>query len=303
MTDTGGRKLWLAGLVSLGLHAAVLVPLTLVPTPRSLLPGQPLGLDAVIIQEDVNLSLVEPPAERVLNIKLLPAPAKAPASAPAAPVVDPLPAYAGSAGPIRPVAHSTVAGSGTARDGGEGTRSGSSPSGQAAGTLFAPAVRARSVVFVIDRSVSMGLNGALAHVKRELMASLDRLPSDVRFQVIFYNRSAQPLILGGAVNMALATLANRAAVAQQLDALLAEGATEHLPALSLALSYDADVIYFLTDADDLRPEQVRQVTQMNRGRAVIHTIELTTANAGRLDMPLQTLARENRGTYRAVALR
>jgi hypothetical protein len=297
VTHTGSRRLWLAGLASLGLHAAVLIPLTLLPTPRSLMPGQPLGLGAVIIQDDVKLSPVEPPPESVLNIQLLPA--KAPStSTPAAPVVEPLPPSL--SGPIRPVTQVASAGAGAVNDGGEGAGTGP---GHSADPLFAPAARARSVVFVIDRSVSMGLNGALAQVKRELMASLDRLPSDVRFQIIFYNRSAQPLILGGAMNMALATPANRQAVAQQLEALAAEGATDHLPALSLALAYDADVIYFLTDADDLRPEQVRQVSQMNRGRAIIHTIELTTANADRRDMPLQMLARENRGTYRAVALR
>jgi Ca-activated chloride channel family protein len=221
------------------------------------------------------------------------------------PVIEPPPpqlSMTGTSRPITPAVEGSNHGSGiTANPSSSGA--GNAGSSASSSPLFASPARARSVVYVIDRSVSMGLNGALEQVKRELLASLSRLPSDMRFQIIFYNRSAQPLVLGGAAGITSATDANRAAVAQQLESLQAEGGTEHLPALSLALSYQADVIYFLTDADDLRPEQVRQVTQMNRGRAAIHTIELTTANAHRLDMPLQTLARENRGTYRAVTLR
>ena len=41
---------------------------------------------------------------------------------------------------------------------------------------------------------------------------------------------------------------------------------------------------------------------LNQGRAVIHTIELSIGNRERSEMPLQALARDNRGTYRAVAL-
>ena len=43
----------------------------------------------------------------------------------------------------------------------------------------------------------MGLNGGLAAARRELLASLARLPADCRFQVILYNRFAEPLPLGG----------------------------------------------------------------------------------------------------------
>ena len=114
--------------------------------------------------------------------------------------------------------------------GGTGTGSGGGVAGAgASGALFTSSMRARSVVYVIDRSVSMGMNGALEQVKRELLASLDRLPRDVRFQIIFYNRSAQPLILGGAIGMALPTPANREAVARQLETLSAEAPPSTCP--------------------------------------------------------------------------
>jgi hypothetical protein len=61
-----------------------------------------------------------------------------------------------------------------------------------------------------------------------------------------------------------------------------------------------DLILFVTDADDLAPEQVRAVTQMNAGRSVIHTIELSGHQVERLGGPLQLLAQCNGGTYRRV---
>lgn len=289
-------RFWWPCLISLALHAAVLVPLMFVPTPRGMIAGQPLAIEAIAVEDDIHLSL-EPPPEQVLNVQLVAAPPSAPSRSPVAPVVEPPPTEL--AGALQPVAHQEAArGHGTT--GVSGTSSGSGAGDGCGVAFYAVPARGHQVVFVIDRSVSMGLNGALERVKHELLASLARLPADVRFQVILYNRSAQPLILGGAVALAPATTANRDAVARQLDALEAEGATDHLPALSLALSYEPDVIYFLTDADDLTAEQVRQVTRLNRGRAIIHTLELTAANAHREEMPLHQLARANRGCYRAV---
>lgn len=302
MTRSLFAHCWLPFAISAAVHTAVLLPLTLMSPSTSSLPGQPLALAAVVLEEDAppDVKLTSEPELKIELVSAKPSVAKSAA----APTIEPPPlqlSMAGSSRPIAPAVGASAHGNGTTGTL-QGSGDGNAP-GATSSSLFASPARARSVVYVIDRSVSMGLNGALEQVKRELLASLSRLPSDMRFQIILYNRSAQPLILGGAAGMAGATDANRAAVAQQLESLQAEGGTEHLPALSLALSYQADVIYFLTDADDLRPEQVRQVTQMNHGRAAIHTIELTTANTNRLDMPLQALARENGGTYRAVTLR
>ena len=65
--------------------------------------------------------------------------------------------------------------------------------GLASGTtaFFQIVTQAKVIVYVVDRSASMGLNGSLAAAKRELLASLDRLPPSARFQVIVYNRTAQ----------------------------------------------------------------------------------------------------------------
>jgi hypothetical protein len=65
------------------------------------------------------------------------------------------------------------------------------------------------------------------------------------------------------------------------------------------LSLRPDVLYFLTDADNLKPAEVDSITRANHG-TIIHTIELThrrpSGNAGLLAQ----LARYNHGTYRRV---
>jgi hypothetical protein len=148
----------------------------------------------------------------------------------------------------------------------------------------------------------MGLDGALAVAKRELRDSLDRLSAQATFQVIAYNRSALPLRLGEQTGLAPATLANKRQAAQAIEALRAEGGTEHLAALKQALRLRPDVLFFLTDADDLTLEHVREVTRFNQGRTSIHAIEVNARHAFVLT-PLQLLARENRGVYRSVDLR
>lgn len=182
----------------------------------------------------------------------------------------------------------------------EGTGQGSGWTGPA---IFQVKGSGHSVVYVIDRSLSMGLNGALGSARRELLASLDRLPETVRFQVILYNRQAEPLRLDGHWDLVPATAANRQRVAELVEALRAEGGTDHLAALRRALVLQPEVLFFITDAAELTPQQVRTVTQQNQGRTAIHAIELSGAVSGSsADNPLSLLARSNRGTYRGVYL-
>jgi hypothetical protein len=181
---------------------------------------------------------------------------------------------------------------------------GGSPSGLAGGgppSFFQVGTQAERIVYVFDRSGSMGYNGLLAAAVRELLASLNRLPPRVQFQIVVYHNEAEYLL--GRRDLLAATPENIAEVAHALTALHAEGGTDHLRAMRLALSVGAQVIYLLTDADDLTDAARREITRLNAGRAVIHTIELNTANRGRPDMPLQVLARDNGGRYRAVAPR
>jgi hypothetical protein len=164
----------------------------------------------------------------------------------------------------------------------------------------------QAVVYVIDRSNSMALSGGLEAARRELLASLDRLPESARFQVILYNRAAEPLCIGGQTGLVEVTTTNKQEVAALLKEFPAEGGTDHLKALKKALSLGPDTVFFLTDADDLTDRLVGEVTRINhvhnRDGAAIHVIELNDANRDRPEMPLHVLARLNRGSYQAFRL-
>jgi len=170
------------------------------------------------------------------------------------------------------------------------------------GRLFPLPFAATRVVYVIDRSVSMGIGRKLDFARRELIASLRRLPPTVRFQVIIYNDSAEPLAVDGQRDLLPAEPAIIDKAISLLQTLQAAGATNPLTALRRGLTLRPDVLYFLTDADDLTPETVAAVTQQNQHSA-IHTIELTHLRTPHPEGPLAQLARHNHGTYRRVTLR
>jgi hypothetical protein len=184
---------------------------------------------------------------------------------------------------------------------GEGAGGSGGTDGVASTTFFAVPAKGQRFVYVLDRSGSMGMHQALAIACRELTASLARLPATAYFQVIEYNSTAAPLV-GRQGSLVPATADNIRQATAALEALPASGTTKHLPALQMALALAPDVIYFLTDGDDLDDTDPARVARLNAGRCVIHTIELTLAHRGLPDKPMQRLARENRGAYQAVDL-
>lgn len=151
---------------------------------------------------------------------------------------------------------------------------------------------ARRVVFVVDHSVSMGLSGGLQRARAELKTALQSLPPDARFQILAYNQSARPLLVGGLV---LATPDTRDRASALLEDLVAEGKTNHGAALRDALYLRPEVIYLITDADDL-PDAPKVVV----GTTTIHVIELGRGT-GQGEGPLARLARATGGSYRRVA--
>lgn len=180
-----------------------------------------------------------------------------------------------------------------------GSERGNAPDG-GGGTLFPLPAGAASVVYVLDGSVSMGIDRKLDFARGELIASLRRLPAGVRFQVIVYNGNAETLLIDGQRDLLPAEPALVARAISILQTLGAAGNTNHVAALRRGLNLHPDVLYFLTDADDLKPQEVAAITQRNQ-RTVIHTIELTRRRSSSLDGPLARLANDNRGTHRCVS--
>lgn len=166
--------------------------------------------------------------------------------------------------------------------------------------FFQIATQGKAIVYVLDRSGSMGSDGCLATAKHALLGSLEHLPSSVRFQIIAYNRSTEPLSIHGQTGLAFATPENKQCVARLLERIHAEGGTDHLSALKRALALGPDVIFLLTDADDLRADEIQKISFLNHGRCVIHAIGLGQACARHGNAPLNALAQENQGVYKTL---
>src|SRR5262249_44095384 len=91
------------------------------------------------------------------------------------------------------------------------------------GPLFAVPKAAKSVVYVSDRSGSMGERGRLALARRELEASLHSLPESTVFQVVVYNRRAEMLRIAGRTGLVPATPENIRQATHLLNGLEPEG--------------------------------------------------------------------------------
>ncbi len=168
------------------------------------------------------------------------------------------------------------------------------------GLLSVPA-SVRSVVYLLDRSTSMGLYGALGAGRQEVLASLSRLPPGTLFQIIPYNQQTETLVLGGRVDLVPLGPATYEQARMALMALAPSGSTKHYDALHRGLALRPDLLFLVTDAGELTPKDVADLTVFNQRRTVIHAVELTCRRDSRPDSPLQRLAADNGGTCRRVA--
>jgi hypothetical protein len=166
--------------------------------------------------------------------------------------------------------------------------------------FFGTQVWGSKFVYVIDRSGSMTHRDRIGAAKRELLASLAKLPPDAQFQVIFYNTDPMLILESTPPKLHFATDHNKLRASRGIEALISEGGTEHLRALQLALTLQSDVVFFLTDADDLRPQDVATATELNKDGAKIHTIEFGLGAAVDQQNQLRELANQNGGSYRYI---
>lgn len=117
-----------------------------------------------------------------------------------------------------------------------------------------------TVVYVLDRSASMGPNGLLGRAANAVRASLTELGPDARFQIVVYNGAATMF----AVEPKPATPEATESANQWLHGLTAEGRSEHLAGIRQALAVRPTEVFLLTDADDLDDREVRHIATMVR---------------------------------------
>ena len=182
--------------------------------------------------------------------------------------------------------------------GGRGRAEGSSATG--AGTRFFDiGARGNLFCYVVDCSSSMEEADAIGVARSEILASLEQLEPQQRFQILFYNSELFPL-RDGRHESFFATDRQRARARQFIESQQPGSGTIHKPALLAALKMSPDVIYLLTDGDtpELSPRDLNDLKRANHKRTQIHVIELGKGAKLSTQNWLEQLASDHRGQYR-----
>jgi hypothetical protein len=151
----------------------------------------------------------------------------------------------------------------------------------------------RTIVYVLDRSSSMGPDRQLQRAIAVVKSSLEELGPDTRFQIVAYNR--QPTSM--ASQPVPPTTAARDRAESWLAALVAEGSSNHKGAFQEALSMRPDEVYLLTDADDLEESDLRGVALRTPVRI---SAAVFGGNRPAVGTPLERLAARTGGSVRYV---
>lgn len=174
--------------------------------------------------------------------------------------------------------------------------------GSAATSVFGAIGEGQRFVYVFDRSSSMS-GPALNAAKRELNLSLTHLGDVHQFGIVFYNHNQTMYSNSGGsgARMYFAKKENRILAERFVSSISAQGSTDHLPALKIALEMRPDVIFFLTDADDpvLTAAELQRVKSLNTN-TVINAIQFGYGPKQNFDNFLELLSTDSGGMYRYV---
>lgn len=172
--------------------------------------------------------------------------------------------------------------------------------GTGAGTRFFDiGAKGNLFCYVVDCSSSMEEADAMGVARAEILASLEQLEPQQRFQILFYNSEVFPL-RDGRQETFFATDKQRARARQFIDSQQPGSGTIHKPALLAALNMAPDVIYLLTDGEtsELSFRDLYDLKRANRKRTQIHVIELGQGAKLTAQNWLERLASDHRGQYR-----
>ncbi len=145
-----------------------------------------------------------------------------------------------------------IPGSGMGGGGGSGGGTGTGTGrGIGPGTQFFGARdHAHSFAYVIDCSGSMNSHNSLTVAKRELLSSLNQLPPDAEFtRDLLQPRGQDAQRHPGPAGHDDGDRRQQGPGAFSALAIIPDGGTDHMAALSMAMALKPEVIFFLTDAD------------------------------------------------------
>jgi hypothetical protein len=159
-------------------------------------------------------------------------------------------------------------------------------------SFFGIRAQGQFFIYVVDRSGSMIDDNRLVRAKSELRRSVTNLQHPQRFQIIFYNDQALP-ILGELPRSA--DLTSKSQMNHWLRLIEPDGGTDPKGALALALAQRPDAIFLLSDGEF--PEgTVEAIAGKNPRKVPIHCVDLSGGEAGD---QLRRIARDSGGQYAA----
>jgi len=188
-------------------------------------------------------------------------------------------------------------GEGSGQGLGEGALAGGGPVGSLWGV--GAGQRADTVVYVMDRSGSM--TDTFGTLKKELKKAIGELSDDQKFNVIWFSDERNPESWSSAPRSA--SLHNKRDAFAKIDEVYPEGQTDPIPAIQKALQSRPDVMFLLSDGDfnQQNKDVVEAIRDRNpRKRTIINTILFIYDIRVEGENVLETIARENRGTYKHV---
>jgi len=150
------------------------------------------------------------------------------------------------------------------------------------------------IVYIVDRSGSM--TDSIADVKLELKRSINELPDDKEFHVIFY--SSGPCLENAPRRLVKATERNKQQAFGFIDDVIAQGETDPSEAIRRAFACQPEVIYLLTDGEFDRSIVPLCKSLNGGGKVTIHTIGFLYKGA---ETVLKQIADENNGDYKFVS--
>lgn len=242
-------------------------------------PGGATGFDPRVeapADDKFSVTLLDPPKREFV----VPSQNKPPAPLPPTVAVPPPPGP--GPGPVVPAVHTPESPA-------------ASPPPSRPSRIFGGKPPTGTVVFVLDRSSSMGVDGLLPRAVAETLTAIEQLAADTRFQVVAYN--------GGAMTAPGETLQPNpetlARIARWLKALPAEGKSDHRAGIREALTFRPTHVFLLTDADDLDAREANYLNGLLRGPIVMNALVVGPAGTRpAVETPLEGLTRAHGGRVR-----
>lgn len=165
--------------------------------------------------------------------------------------------------------------------------------------FFGMAAQGKSFVYVVDCSLSMNhphdspAKTRFKRLKLELVKSIGRMQPSQQFFIIFFNQQVVPM---PARSMQYASSETKQHFLKWVTKVRADGDTDPRAAISMAMKFNPDVIYFLTDGSfEFRTKKA--LNKMAQKRVAIHTFALGNREGEPI---LKGLADRNRGKYHYI---